>query len=124
VRDLGRDEVEEAVQLVGVAAECGREGRRIGVGLLDRADVELERIPEALDPAEHANGIPLREARVEELDVVPDAALDAAGRIDELEREVVGARARTQSPLASDRVDAFHDPVLGQLCNCAHRAEF
>ena len=70
---------------------------------------------EALDAAEHAHGVALGEPAVEEIDVVPHAALDAAAGIDELEREVVGAAARAQPPLSRDRVGALDDRVLGKL---------
>jgi hypothetical protein len=120
VRDLPADEVEEALELVRVAAERRRERRRVGVRLLDRPDVELQRVAELLDPAEHADGVALGEAAVEQLHVVPDAALDASRRIDELEREVVGAGPRPQAPLPRDRVDALHDPILCELRDRAH----
>jgi hypothetical protein len=55
------------------------------------------------------------EATVEEVDVAPDASLDPAGRVDELEREVRRALPRPEPLLPSDRVDALDDPVLGQL---------
>ena len=89
VRDLAGEELEEAVELVRVAAHRGREARRVGVRRgLDRAHVELEPVAVALDAAEHAHRVALAEARVEQVDVVPDARLDAAARVDELEREV------------------------------------
>ena len=87
--DLGGEELEEAVELVRVAPHRGREPRRVVVGRgLDRAHLELEPVAEALDAAEHANRVAFAEARVEQVDVVPDASLDAAARVDELEREV------------------------------------
>ena len=123
--DLGGEEVEEAVELVRVAAH--RRARTpagsVVRGVLDRADVELEPVAVALDPAEHAHRVALAESRVEQVDVVPDARLDAAARVDELEREVRGAVLRPQPPLARDRVDALDDAVLGQLGDRAHTAE-
>ena len=78
----------------GVAPQRRRERRRIGVRRgLERADVELQAVAELLDAAEHAHGVALREAGVEQLDVVPDARVDATARIDELEREVGRAAA-------------------------------
>ena len=88
MRDLGREELQEAVQLVGVAAERGREAAGPRLGGLDRADLELQAVAEALDAPEHAHGVALGEAPVEQLDVAPDARLDPAARVDELEREV------------------------------------
>ena len=54
---------------------------------------------------------------------MPDAGLDAPARVDELEREVVRARARTQAPLARDGVDAFDDAVFRKLGDRAHGVE-
>ena len=58
---------------------------------LERADLELEPVAEALDPSQNPHGVALAEPRVEEVDVVPDPALDAAAPVDELEHEVGGA---------------------------------
>src|ERR687888_1364440 len=77
MRDLAGEEIEETVQLVSVTTERRREV--CGIGLWRRfegADVELQPIAELLDPSEHANRVPLREARVEQLDVVPHARVD------------------------------------------------
>ena len=82
---------------------------------LERADVELEPVAEPLDAAEHAHGVALGEPRVEQLDVVPHARLDAPARVDELEREVRRAAFRAQPLLARDRVDALDDAVFGEL---------
>ena len=124
MRDLGGEELEEAVELVGVAAH--RRGEAGGVGVrrgLDRAHVELEPVAVALDAAEHPDGVALGEPRVEQVDVVPDASLDAPARVDELEREVRSAALRAQPPLARDRVDALDDAVLGQLGDACSRRE-
>ena len=51
---------------------------------------------------------------------VPDARVDPAARVDELEREVRSAALRAPPLLAGDRVDALDDAVLGQLCDRAH----
>ena len=92
MRDLAGEEVEKALQLVGVAPERRRQLDRVGIlGRLDRAHVELQLVAVALDAAEDAHGVTLGETAVEEVDVVPDASLDAAAGIDELERQVVGA---------------------------------
>jgi hypothetical protein len=56
--------------------------------LLERAHVELKAVAELLDASEHAHGISFGEPAVEQLDVVPDARFDLAGRVDQLEREV------------------------------------
>ena len=81
--ELSGEELEEAVELVRVAAQPRRQ--RILVRGLDEADLELEPVVEALDAAEHAHGVALHEAPVEQLDVVPDPPLGAAGRVDELD---------------------------------------
>lgn len=117
VGELLGQELEEAVELVEIAP-CGRgEARRVGVGLLERAHIELEAIPEALDPAQHPDRVALLEPAVEDLDVTPHASVDPAARIDELEREVRGAGPRPEPPLARDGEGALHDPVLLELRN-------
>ena len=66
MRDLAGEELEESVELVGVAAQRGRElGRVQSLGRLERADLELELVAEAVDPAEDAHGVALGEAPVE-----------------------------------------------------------
>ena len=55
---------------------------------LDRAHLHLQPAAEPLHAAEHAHGVALGEATVEQLDVVPDARLDPAARVDELEGEI------------------------------------
>ena len=115
MRDLAGEELEEPLQLVGVAAQRGGEGRRVDVGRLERAHVELEAVAEALDAAEHPHRVALAEAPVEQLDVVPDAGVDAAARVDELEREVRRAALRAQLPLGLDGEDALDDAVFGEL---------
>src|SRR5207249_8150118 len=88
VGQLADEEVEETLQLADVAPRCGRERGGIDAGRFERADVELEPVAESLDAAEDANGVALAEAAIEQLDVVPDACIDASGWIDELEREL------------------------------------
>src|SRR5919109_3500138 len=89
-------------------------------GGLDRADGELEPVAEALDSPEDADGVALPEAAVEELDVLPHARVDAAARIDKLEREVRRSRLRPQPLLPRHAVDAFDHPVLGELDDRGH----
>ena len=113
--DLGGEELEEPVQLLGVAPPFRDEGRGIVLGRLERANLELQPVAEALDTAEHANGVPFAEPLVEELDVVPDPSLDLARRVDELEREVRAAGARAETLLAGDCVEALDNSILGQL---------
>ena len=119
--DLAREEVEEAVELVGIAAHRGRQlgGIRVGRGL-DGAHLHLEPAAEALHAPEHADGVALGEAAVEQLDVVPDPRLDPPARVDELEREVRRAVLRPPSLLAPDGVDALDGAILGELGDAGH----
>ncbi len=94
MRDLAGEELEEPLELVGIAAHRGRElGRIETLGGLERADLELEPIAEAVDSSQHAHRVALGEAAVEQVDVAPDAALDPAARVDELDGEVRRTRA-------------------------------
>jgi len=121
VGDFLREEFEEAVELVGVAAKRGRKRHRIGVGgELEGPHVDLQAVAEPLHPAENAHRVTLREPRFEQLHVVPDAGFDAAAGVDELERQVRRAAARPQPPLPRDRVDALDDPFLRQLGDRTH----
>ena len=115
MRELGDEEVEEPAELVAVAAQRRRQRLRVDVRRLERANVELQPVAELLDAGEHAHRVAFREAAVEQLDVVPDARLDATGRIDELEREVRRAGLRAQLPLHADGVHGLDDPVLLEL---------
>jgi hypothetical protein len=121
VRDLPGEELEESVQLIGIASQCGGQGRGIRLrGRLQCPHVELESVSELLHPPEHADGVPLGKARIQQLDVVPDTCIDAAAGVDELQRQVRSAAAGAQTLLPSDRVDAFDHPFLSQLCDRAH----
>ena len=51
MRDLGDEELEEALELGGIAAHRRREARRVDVGRLERPHVELEPVAELLDPS-------------------------------------------------------------------------
>src|SRR5919108_739544 len=120
-RDLAGEELEEPVELVRVAPERGGQlGGVLALRRLDGAHLELQAVSEAVDPAEHTDGVALREASVEQLDVAPDARLDPAARIDELEREVRRARARAEALLLRDRVDTVDDAVLLELRDRRH----
>src|SRR6185295_15363948 len=101
----------------------GREVGWVGLGCgLEGAHVDLEPVAELLDSAEHPHRVAFGEAGVEELDVVPNASVDPPTRVDQLEREVWSAALRPHSLFARDRVDPFDDPLLGQLCDGAHRS--
>jgi uncharacterized protein (DUF1015 family) len=121
VRDLVGEELEEPVELLRVSPERRRQLRRVGVlGCLDSADLHLQPPAEALDASEHADGITFREALVEEVDVAPDASLDAPTRVGELEREVRRAGPSPPSLLPRHREHALHGPVLGELGDRGH----
>ena len=118
MRDLACEELEEAFELVSVAAQARRERLRIQIfGRLQRADLELQPVAEAVDPTEHTHGVALVESAVEQVDVAPHARLDPTARVDELEGEVRSAPACAQSLLLRDRVDALDDAVLLELCD-------
>jgi hypothetical protein len=121
MRELPGEELEEAVQLVGVTAHLRREAGGILLGRLDRADLELQPVLEAFDTPEHAHGVPLGETPVQQLDVLPDPRLDPAGRVDQLEHQVGRALPGRPPLLAGDRIDALDGPVGGQLGDGAHR---
>ena len=120
MRHLAGEELEEAVELVCVTAHARREPGRIGIRRLDRADLELQAVVEALDAPEHAHGIPFGKAAVEQLDVVPDPALDPPRRVDELEHEIRSALPRRAPLLAGDGVHALDGSVRCQLGDGAH----
>jgi hypothetical protein len=121
VRDLVAEKVEEAVELVRVAAEPGGEQSRIELRRrLESAHVELKALTEALDAAEHAYGIALAEARLEHLHVAPDPGVDPTAGVDQLEREVRRAGLRAAALLPSDGVDALDDSVLLELGDRGH----
>ncbi len=121
VRDLGDEELEESVELVRIPAQGGGECGRIGVlRRLDRAHLDLEPAAEALDAAEHPNGVALVEALVEEVDVVPDPRLDSTARVDELESEIRGAVAGASPLLPGHCKHALDGPVLDELGDRRH----
>jgi uncharacterized protein (DUF1015 family) len=121
VGDLGREELEEAVQLVRVSPEGRRELDRVGVlGGLHRPHLHLQLPSEALDAAEDTYRVALAEALVEEIDVVPDARIDAAARVDQLEREVRGAVPGAPTLLLRHREHALDGPVLDELGDRGH----
>ena len=124
MRDLASEELEEAVELGGIAPHRRGEFGRVGLCRFERTDVELQPVAEALDAPEDMHGVSLGEAVVEQLDVGPDASLDPSARVDELEGEVGGAGLRAPPLLARDRVDALDHPVFGEGCNRAHGGSF
>ena len=121
VRDLRCEELEEAVELVGVATQCGRELGRVRVLRgLDCTHLHLELSAEALHATENVHGVSLAEAPVEQVDVVPDPRLDASARVCELEREVRGSGASAPTLLLRHREHALDGPVLGEVRDRGH----
>lgn len=121
MRELGREELEEPVELVGVPPEGGRQLGGIGVcRRLHRSYLHLEPAAEALDASQHMHRVALGEPLVEELDVAPDARLDASARVRELQGEVRRARPGPSALLPRDREHALHGPVLGELGDRGH----
>ena len=121
MRYLRRQEVVEAIELVGVAAEGRCQRRRVGVlGRLDRSHLDLEPSSEALHPPEDMHRITLAEPLVEELDVVPHASFDATARVGEFEREVRRSVPSASTLFLGDREHAFDGPVLGELGDRGH----
>jgi hypothetical protein len=121
VCDLTGEKLEEAVKLVGIPPHRRRQlGGVLPFRVLDRSNVQLEPVAKLVDPAENSDGVTLGEPGVKELDVVPHARLDLPALVDELEREVVGARLRAPTLLSSDRVRALDDTVLGEVRDRAH----
>src|SRR3954463_14505518 len=121
MRHFRCEELEEPFELVGVASDRGGEVGGICVRRgLESADVDLQPVAELLDAAEHANGVALAEASIEQLDVVPDACVDSSARIDELEGEVRRATFRPQPLLPRHRVDALDDTLFGELRDRIH----
>ena len=111
---LRSQELQEPVELRGVSAQSRGEIRRIRLlGGLQGTNLQLKPVAEALDETEHANSVPFAEAAVQQLHVGPDPSLNAAARVDELQREVRRAAFRAPPLLARDRVDALDDPVFG-----------
>jgi hypothetical protein len=115
MRELADEELKKALQFLGIAPARRRERRGIDLRCLQRTHVKLKPVAEPLDASEHAHRVALAEAAVEQLDVVPNARVDAAARVDELEREERRTRFRPQLPLRLDREHAIDDPVLGEL---------
>ena len=120
MRDLRGEEVEKAVQLLGVAPHRRRELGRVDVGRLDGPHLHLKTAVEPLDPPEDAHGVALGEASVEQLDVVPHTALDPPARVDELDCEVRLTVASRQLALAGNRVDPVDGAILDELRDRRH----
>ena len=121
VRDLRCEELEEAVELVGVTTQCGRELGRVRVLRgLDFTNLHLELSAEALHATENVHGVSLAEASVEQIDVVPDPRLDASARVCKLEREVRGSGAGAPTLLLRHREHTLDGPVLGEVRDRGH----
>jgi uncharacterized membrane protein len=118
---LAAQELEKSVELVDVAPEPrGECGGILAFGRFEGANLELKAIAVLVHARQHADCVPLAEAAVEQLDVAPDSRFDSATRIDQLQRQVVGAGPGAPPLLSGDRVDAFDDAVLLELGDRAH----
>ena len=123
VRDLRREELVEPVELVGIASQRRCELRRISVlRRLDGPHLDLQSPSETLHASEHVHRVPLAEALVEELHVVPDSRLHPSARVGELERQIGGTVAGPATLLLRDREHALDGPVLGELGDRRHAA--
>jgi Protein of unknown function (DUF1015) len=121
MRYLCREELEEALELVRIPAERRRQIGGVCVRRrFERAHVHLQAVAELLDTTKHAHRVAFREARVEQLDVVPHARVDSPARVDQLECKVRRTAFRPQPLLACNRVDAFDDTLFGELRDRAH----
>jgi uncharacterized protein (DUF1015 family) len=121
VSDLRCEELEEAVELVGVATERGRELGRVGVLCrLDGPDLHLELAAKTFHATEDVHGVAFTEALIEQVDVVPDPRLHASARVRELESEVRGSGAGAPTLLLRHREDALDGPVLGEVGDRGH----
>jgi hypothetical protein len=122
---LADEELEEAFELVRVAAQPRSQPRRVDTfRRLERPHLDLELVPEPLDAAEHPHRVAGLEASLEEVDVVPDPRADPAARIHELEREIRRAVPRPQPLLARHRVDPLNGAVFLELGDSGHEGEF
>ena len=122
---LADQELEEALELVCVAAQAGVSpaGSTPSAGSSVRTST-WSSFAEPLDAPEHADRVARLEAPVEHVDVVPDARRDPAARVDELEREIARAVPRPQPFLARDGVDALNGAVFLQFGDSGHEREF
>jgi uncharacterized protein (DUF1015 family) len=121
VGDLRCDELEEAVELVGVSAQRRRQRRWIRILCrLHGPHLDLELAPEALDPTEHVHGVAFAEPLVEEIDVVPHSCFHAPARVGQLEGEIGGPCASAPPLLLRHCEHAFDGPVLGELGDRGH----
>ena len=76
VRDLAGEELEEPVELVGVAAERRGRRRRIGLGGLDERTCTCSRPPKRSTRPSTRTASPSSKRAVEQVDVAPDPRLD------------------------------------------------
>ena len=86
--DLGGQELDHAVQCLGVAARAGHQLERVSLlKPLDIADRDLRPAVVALDATQHAHRVALVEPRPQHVDVVPDHGRNAAGAVGQLQRQ-------------------------------------
>ena len=101
--DLAGEELEKAVERLGVAARSRHQLERIAaVDLLHVAHRDLQPAGVRLDPAQHAHGVALGEARAQHVDVVPDDSRDPPGTVGQLHAQERIAAAGAPRLLALD----------------------
>ena len=91
--DLPREVLEEAVELVDVAVGDRQERGRVGVRrALDRADLDLQLVAEALHPPLDADEVAAVEAAAEQVGVAEHARRKGRRAVAQLERQIGRAR--------------------------------
>jgi uncharacterized protein (DUF1015 family) len=113
--DLRGEELEETVELLEVATCLGDERGRIVRGRFERANLQLQAVAKAFHAPENADCVPLAEPLVEKIDVAPDASVDPAAWIHQLEGEIRAPAPRAQALFAGHGIGALDDPVLCEL---------
>src|ERR1019366_2252334 len=92
---LAGEMLEEAFELVAVAVGRRQEPARVadlgGIDARDRADLDLELLPEARHAALHLHDVPALEAPREHIGVAKGAREDRAGAVTQLDRQIWGA---------------------------------
>ena len=116
VVDLGREELEEPLERVGVAPRARDELERVAaLDPLEVAHRDLEPPAVGLDLAEHPDRVALVEPGPEQVHVVPDDARDAARPVGQLDRQEGVAVARRAPELALDGERCVDHGPLGQV---------
>jgi hypothetical protein len=116
--DLAGEMLEEAVELLHVAVGHREELGGVGPvlrGTLDRLQVDLKRVSEALDATPHGDEIAAFELSREEVRVPERPPRNRARAIAQLDRQVGRAVPRCEAVLARAREDPVHLAACSQL---------